>query len=262
MLSIFEGFIQDIPIYLLSLPVLLMAFSVHETAHGYAALRLGDPTARNLGRLTLNPIKHIDLLGFISMMLFHVGWAKPVPINSRNFKNPRRDMAITGAAGPLSNLALALIHLIVLRVAMIFIASSVGSETVGFINAYFSNKPFTGTFGYTLFALAVYLLYLGVVMNISLAIFNLIPIPPFDGSRIFYAFLPPKWYFGIMKYEQIIMIVFLVLFAFGFMTGPLSWLLNTILSGLFFVVGFNGTEEYAVLSWLLKYVEQLLVFPL
>ena len=230
MLSFFEGFIQDIPIYLLSLPVLLMAFSVHETAHGYTALRLGDPTARNLGRLTLNPIKHIDLLGFISMMLFHVGWAKPVPINTRNFRNPRRDMAITGAAGPLSNLALALIHLIVLRVAMIFIANGVGEETVGFINAYISKLPFTGTLGYTLISLVVYLLYLGVVMNISLAIFNLIPIPPLDGSKVLAAVLPDRLYYKVMQYEQYLYIILIIMIVVGVLDGPISIAVNFFLN--------------------------------
>ena len=93
------NFMRELPLYLLSLPVVLLALSIHESAHGYAAYRLGDPTARNLGRITLNPVKHFDLLGFLSMLVFHVGWAKPVPINSRYFKNPRRDMALTGAAG-------------------------------------------------------------------------------------------------------------------------------------------------------------------
>ena len=119
-MGIINSFLSDLPMYLLSLPVLLLAFSVHETAHGYVAYRLGDPTAHSLGRLTLNPIKHIAPLGFICMMLFHVGWAKPVPINTRYFKKPKRDMALTGAAGPLSNLALALIHLVLLRVIMLF----------------------------------------------------------------------------------------------------------------------------------------------
>ena len=261
-MGILTQFIQDLPIYLLSLPVLLMAFSVHESAHGYAALKLGDPTARNLGRITLNPIKHIDILGFISMMLFHVGWAKPVPIQTRNFKNPRRDMAISGAAGPLSNLALSVIHLIILRIAMIFISDACLSEGYQFLIAESAGQAFTGSMAFTVLALIVYILYLGVIMNISLAIFNLIPVPPFDGSRIFYAFLPPKLYFGIMKYERIIMLVFLVLIMFGFLSGPLSWLLNKLASGLFFLVGFNGTQEMGVMNILLTYVERMLTLSI
>lgn len=102
--NFFSIFLRDLPVYLLSLPVLLMAFSVHESAHGLMAYKLGDPTARNLGRITLNPLKHLDPLGTICMIVAHVGWAKPVPIQPRNFRNPKRDMALTGAAGPLSNL--------------------------------------------------------------------------------------------------------------------------------------------------------------
>ena len=94
-------FFNNLPIILLSLPAVLFSLSIHEAAHGYVANRLGDPTARNLGRLTLNPLKHINPFGFISMLFFRVGWANPVPINTRNFKNPRRDMAISAAAGPI-----------------------------------------------------------------------------------------------------------------------------------------------------------------
>ena len=105
---------STLPTLLLSLPAVLISLSVHESAHGYVANKLGDPTAKNLGRITLNPMKHFDLLGFLSMVIFRVGWANPVPINARNFKNPRRDMAISAAAGPLSNLCLAFIFAILL----------------------------------------------------------------------------------------------------------------------------------------------------
>ncbi len=254
--------LSELPIYLLSLPVVLMALSMHEMAHGYVACKLGDPTARNLGRLTLNPIKHIDPLGFICMIFFRVGWAKPVPIMTRNFKKPRRDMAIAGAAGPIANLILAIINLLTLRVLMIFLSNAFGEEAWSFYVAYVAGEAFTGTLAFTGLSLLVYLLYLGTIMNISLAIFNLIPVPPFDGSRIFYAFLPPKLYFGVMKYERIIMLVMLVLFAFGFLSGPLGWLLNKIAGGLFFLVGFNGTEDMSIMSLMLTYVENLMTLPL
>lgn len=100
---------------LLALPVVLLALSLHEAAHGFVALRLGDPTARNLGRITLNPIKHLDIIGFISMLLVGFGWANPVPVNTRHFKKPRRDMALTALAGPASNLLLSLVFLLLLR---------------------------------------------------------------------------------------------------------------------------------------------------
>jgi Zn-dependent protease len=100
---------------LLALPIVFLALSLHEAAHGFMALKLGDPTARNLGRITLNPIKHLDILGFLSMLLVGFGWANPVPVNSRNFKKPRRDMALTALAGPVSNLLLAFLFLLLLR---------------------------------------------------------------------------------------------------------------------------------------------------
>ena len=242
------NFLSDLPLILLSLPVMLMALSVHESAHGYAAYKLGDPTARNLGRITLNPIKHFDLFGFLSMLVFHIGWAKPVPINARHFRNPRRDFAIVGAAGPLSNICLAVIHLLLLRLVMFFTAE-----------AYMrGNLPAETEL--TVLSLIVYILYIGVAMNIILAIFNLIPIPPFDGSRIFYAFLPPKWYFGVMKYERYIMIGCIILF-FGLSylgLNPLVRLENWIIAGLFKITGMgSGTMELGLFNALLGYLDSL-----
>ena len=241
--------LSDILLMLLSLPVMLMALSVHESAHGYAAYKLGDPTARNLGRITLNPVKHFDLFGFLSMLVFHIGWAKPVPINTRYFKKPRRDMAITGAAGPLSNIGLALIHLVILRVSMIFVTNGV------------LHGKITSELWLTIISLIVYLLYMGVAMNVILAIFNLIPLPPFDGSRIFYAFLPPKWYFGVMKYERYIMIgcilVFFLLSRLG--VNPLATFENWVINGLFTITGMGkGTNELGVFNALLRYLSQLM----
>lgn len=241
--------LSDILLMLLSMPVMLMALSVHESAHGYVAYRLGDPTARNLGRITLNPVKHFDLFGFLSMLVFHIGWAKPVPINTRYFRRPRRDMAITGAAGPLSNIGLALIHLVILRVSMIFVTNGV------------LHGKITSELWLTIISLIVYLLYMGVAMNVILAIFNLIPLPPFDGSRIFYAFLPPKWYFGVMKYERYIMIgcilVFFLLSRLG--VNPLATFENWIINGLFTITGMGkGTNELGVFNALLRYLSQLM----
>lgn len=254
-------FLRELPLYLLSLPVVLMALSVHESAHGYAAYKLGDPTAHSLGRITLNPVKHFDLLGFLSMLVFHIGWAKPVPINSRYFKNPRRDMAITGAAGPLSNLCLAIIHLIILRVAMIFVTDAFYDEVAAYSFAYFTESSFTGSMALTVTSLILYVLYMGVIMNVVLTIFNLIPIPPFDGSRIFYAFLPAKWYFGVMKYERIIMMVFIFLFFLGFLSGPLEIAENWLINALFTLTGMGKeSTDQTVLRWMMIYMQDLIAF--
>ena len=213
--------LSDLPMYLLSLPVLLLAFSVHETAHGYAAYRLGDPTARSLGRLTLNPVKHIDPIGFICMMVFHVGWAKPVPINTRYFKNPKRDMAICAAAGPLSNLLMALVFAALLKGFMI--ASS-------FI-------PITSEGTYIVIYLVSTFFECGVSINVMLAIFNLIPIPPFDGSRIALAVLPTDLYFKIQRYERYIFIVFFVLLFTGVIDPVLSFLRIGVTNAIYTLFG-------------------------
>ena len=240
---------SDIIMMLLALPVTVMALSAHESAHGYAAYKLGDPTARSLGRITLNPVKHFDLFGFLSMLVFHIGWAKPVPINARYFKNPRRDFAIVGAAGPLSNVALALIHLLILRLVMLFSTNA------------FKSGALTEGLGLAILSVVVYILYMGVAMNVILAIFNLIPVPPFDGSRIFYAFLPPKWYFGVMKYERYIMIGCILLFFALNRLGlnPLITFEGWVINGMFTLTGMgSGTLEMGLFSALLNYLKNLM----
>ena len=170
-------------------------------------------------------------------------------------------MAISGAAGPLSNLCLAIIHLIILRVAMIFVAEHFYNETLAYVYAYSAGDAFTGSLPFTVTALILYVLYMGVIMNVVLTIFNLIPVPPFDGSRIFYAFLPPKWYFGIMKYEQIIMLVFIFLFFLGFLSGPLADIENWLINGLFTMVGMGAkTTDRGVLNVMLVYIQDLIAF--
>ena len=196
-------------------PIALISLSVHESAHGYVSYKLGDPTARNLGRITLNPLKHFDIFGFICMVVARVGWAKPVPVNPRYYKNPRVGMALTAAAGPVSNLLLGFIGVF-------------GSELT---YRWALDVTFSG--GDATLAITVFnFFYYFALSNISLAVFNLIPVPPFDGSRIVYVFLPPKYYFGIMKYERYIMLAVLVLVYIGVFDGPLATFMQWIYNGM------------------------------
>ena len=191
---------------LVSVPGLLLCLSLHEAAHGYTAYRLGDPTAKNAGRLTLDPLKHLDPVGTICLLFFHVGWAKPVPVNTRYFKNPRRDTALVSLAGPVSNFLLAAVLLFV-RQFLIF--SSV---------------------------MPVYVLGLMVhyaaIMSIGLGVFNLIPVPPLDGSKILFSFLPWQQAAKYAKYEQYIQFGLLVLLFVGVLDVPLDFCISHIYSWL------------------------------
>lgn len=205
---------------LLTLPVIVLALCIHETAHGYIAWKCGDPTAYNLGRLTLNPVKHLDPIGFLSMLVFGYGWAKPVPVNTRNFRNPKRGMLLTGLAGPLSNGLLGLFS------ALLF----------GVFFALYTWAHFTGAplFLVNVFRWSQTFFSMSALINFIFMGFNMIPVPPFDGSRVLLAFLPAKTYFGIMRYERHIMfgilIVMLLLSRFGISPfGMLAeWLTYTV----------------------------------
>ncbi|MBR6915951.1 MAG: site-2 protease family protein, partial [Clostridia bacterium] len=153
----------DLKTFLLSLPIILIALVVHEVSHGYIAMKLGDPTARNLGRLTLNPLKHLDPIGTICMVFFHFGWAKPVPINTRYFKKPKRDMALTALAGPVSNFILGFFGILVYRILYAIFTNVAGPTTPDLaINVMNTTLNFFYMFGF---------------LNVSLGVFNLIPIP-------------------------------------------------------------------------------------
>ena len=206
---------------LLSLPVILFALSAHEAAHAFAAYKMGDRTAYNLGRMTINPLKHLDIIGSLCMLVFGYGWAKPVPINARNFKDSRRGMAFTAIAGPLTNLLIGGISSALYGAAL-------------FVYSYFAFDIAKNELLGNIVSVLITLLFLSGIMNLTLAVFNLIPLPPFDGSRFFSMFLPTKWYFAIMKYERYSMIAILaisMLCSRLFNFSPFSWIAEQIFNG-------------------------------
>ena len=204
------------------LVIMLVAMPFHECAHGWVALLLGDTTAEESGRLTLNPIDHIDPMGAIAMLLFGIGWAKPVPVNPARCDKvkPKAAMALIGLAGPLSNLLLAFIVEIIYKVVM------------------YSNAEILLSGRESMYLYLIIALDRIIYLNISLAIFNLLPIPPFDGSRLFLAFLPTKLYFKVMRYEQIIMVVIMVLLLLGIFSIPMGFLTYYVDLGLDYATRF------------------------
>ncbi len=167
--------------FIIGLPAFIIAASIHEYAHAWAAYKLGDPTAKSHGRLTLNPISHIDPLGFLLILLTRFGWSKPVPINEQNFDNPVRDTALSSLAGPTSNFILAIILSLILRL----IDSTAGTNIN---NTYYLQIPIATL----LLNILTSFLTVTILINISLGIFNLLPIPPLDGYRITRALLPKE----------------------------------------------------------------------
>ena len=187
----------------------LLCITFHETCHGLAAYRLGDNTAKRMGRLSLNPLKHVDLMGLIMMALFRFGWAKPVPVDMRNFKNPKAGMALTALAGPVSNVVLAYAA-VVLCNFVIFLADRLGST-------------------WLLLALAQFFVYVEII-SAGLAVFNLFPIPPLDGSKVLFALLSDRAYDQLMRYEKYGMGLLMALLVTGAIDRPLGamrdWLLT------------------------------------
>lgn len=203
------------PVFLLIfLPALLFSLVFHEAAHAWMAWRLGDPTARMLGRLTLNPLAHLDFFGTAMLILsqFRFGWAKPVPIDPRNFHNPKQGIFLTAAAGPASNIVLAIVCGIAIRLlVMNGWGTSMGD---GFL-------PSLGR-----------IVAMALIMNLSLAFFNLIPLPPLDGSKILYGLSPHAWEKGLWHLEQVGPMVLIAIIAVGMFAGfsPIWYVIGPVVS--------------------------------
>ena len=205
-----NGFgLDNIIFILLRVVAVLIAISVHEMAHGFAAYKLGDNTAKYDGRLSLNPLRHIDIYGALCLLFFGFGWAKPVMVNPNYFKNHKRDMALTALAGPLSNFLLALIGMVCLL----------------YLSPVLSNRYVSQFF------------FMFVILNISLGVFNLIPVPPLDGSKIFLSLLPRRIYYEIMRYEQFGFIVLIIALYLNVLDPILNTAVNFIYSLIFFCAG-------------------------
>lgn len=192
--------------------VVFCVLPIHEYAHAYVATKLGDQTARLSGRLTINPLAHLDAIGAIMIFLVGFGYAKPVPVNPRNFKDPKKGMALTAIAGPLSNIIMSVVFMFLYHIAALFSANVITSSIVSFL----------------IFSASI---------NIGLAVFNLIPIPPLDGSRILQLLIPNKYYFKFAQYERYIILVVFALILFGVLDGPLSFLNKILFTGIDFLVG-------------------------
>ena len=208
---------------LLSLPTILIALSVHECAHAWAAYKLGDSTAKNFGRMTINPLKHLDPLGVLCMIVAGFGWARPVPVNSRNLRNPKRDMVLISLAGPASNIILAFIGLLILRILQVLVLPALSAAAIG-------------TFGVDAIAMLLQFLMLFCMLNAGLAIFNLLPIPPLDGSHLLALILPSRIYFKYVQYERYISFALVLLLVFNVLDIPLLFLRSYLLMGLEWII--------------------------
>lgn len=205
---------QNPLMFVISILIFVISITVHEFSHALSAKLLGDNTAANQGRLTLNPAKHLDPLGTLMIFFTSFGWAKPVPVNAANFKDRKRGMLLTSLAGPVSNFILAFIFIL----PFTYLKLKGSFESSGWMN-------FVPNF-----------LLAGFNMNILLGIFNMMPVPPLDGFKILSGILPSRQYFKIMQYENYIVIVFIILMFLGALRVIINPLFDIVSSAIMFVV--------------------------
>ena len=190
----------------------LVCITLHELAHGLTAWRLGDDTAKNAGRLTLNPLKHLDPIGLLMMLTVRFGWAKPVPVNMFRFRNPKRGMALTALAGPMCNFLITIFFLFLYGLLY---------------------RPLSADRAGKAGEIALELIEITAYMSLGLGIFNLIPVPPLDGSKILFSLLPDQSYWRLMKYERYGSVIMLALVWSGVLGKPLSRVIQEVYSFLF-----------------------------
>ena len=194
---------KNLQYYLTVIPAALIAITFHEMSHAYTAYLLGDPTAKSRGRLSLNPLSHLDPIGFICMVFFGFGWAKPVPIDPRYFKKPKLGMAITALAGPVSNFLMGFAAILI----YVFVTLPQPGRVLTAMAAFF--RVFAS-------------------LNVGLGVFNLLPVPPLDGSKIMFLFLPNRAVAWFYRYEGYIRLGLLLCLYLGFMDGIIGWGQNMV----------------------------------
>ncbi len=241
--DILNGGIESIEYFTVSLLSLLFVIfctmPIHEAAHAFTAHKLGDNTAKSFGRLTLNPLRHINYLGALLLLAFGFGWAEPVPVNQWNLRKPKRDMALIAAAGPISNILMAVVLMIIVNIVDFIsgfygITISIGIDiaTGSTVLTYSGVSDLT----FKIFYYIVIFLNIAASTNLCLAAFNLIPIPPLDGSRILGAFLPNRIYYKLQSFEQYTFFIVMALAATGVLSSTIGYISNNLYSVIDYIV--------------------------